>query len=1244
MLPNLLTGLSSLSLDVPQTTEEILYGSSKMQFQITSSGLDAFSLTSGYGTISISKYTISPNSNNDMWKLKTPSLIINLFSSSTRRLAETSRKITLSPTPLFYIVLPFSSVQNFNFSLDTTSSSFVSSNPSFVLPECTVYNGAEYVSCSKCNISSFTNYNITYGCYDSSLIYGSSSRRLLESDMSLHDDNFNIGWNGIDSQISHQSNQLVRYDKDRYLSSSSSATQFSSIIRTYIPPTSSPTGVPTAEILLPQVISVTSISTRTTIRATATLTGKHVLTTGFLYCIASTNASFSSMAILTQYGVNTAFKNLSSTLSVTLTNLIPFQDYYVFCGITTSNGFKSSSLKILSSRDYVKTACCRTISFTSVAPFVFGDLAVYTNAKQSVPQFSYSISYLPDDPLTIIPILSNLSYTIFSPQSISVIPSSITFTKLSTSIVGTFILSGNEYTEGTYSISLQVISSSGSISGYEVSSTASTGIISSSTPLPAPNMTLAIFSDSGAFVTILFSTATDQAGITTDTFLCSKLFSIGGLCSFLNTSAVKVTFPTTSSQLSPGSVVTLLSGLLRSACNAGSDCSLNIAASSLSVSVRPPYTPLFPTVIVNVPTQSGSCNNLTIDATTSSGSGGRSWKSVSWTVTSSNPSSQTASAIARRLNLRGKNVNQLVVVPSSLFGSESYTFRLSLTNFLGFTSSGSGTVSITGNPNLPTLTITGGSTSSFYSYQIPSMSALATVSSCALTNQIAYSTAIFLNGIRLNFSSNAADPRVFRVAAYTLPPGYSYRVQFNATASATDGYPAVTATTFGSITITRGAVTALIKGGSSRQSPIDKALELDASGSLDDDSLTPSFSYRWSCAISSVKSYGEDCSSIFSTDITLSKVSIPPYTLNVTLAYTFQVLVTSIDGRFSTATANVLPSGVGGVTLSITSSVSLINVDSKLSLSGTIFANYTGSVQVYASWSIYYAGNELTGVNTLTSTSSYFSAAEVLAKTSFPIAFDANTFAQGRTYNFRLSAFPTFDKSLSSFTETSVTINTPPSGGVITISPSKGDALATNFLISCSLWTSSNLPLSYSFSYKVSASSLELVVGSLSLISYAYTTLPSGLAQNNYFITIKNYASDTYGAASSISVSDKVSVLSQKLSSSFSSGNVDGAVQAVNNIASTVNLVNCSSASKSFCGSLNRDVCSAVPNTCSSCITGFTGIVGYSNTRCFNATKPYVPPGSGPPPGTIGASCNGNKIHGIVLRLSLEVRKLRIPS
>lgn len=1188
-----LTELSGASLKPPQTDEEKAYNSLNPQLTLSSSGLSAC-YSGDYAQLSIAKYTKNPNYNSD--DLQTTLLKIATYSSSSssRRLTAASRSVKLSKTPLYYLTLPFSQKQSFNFSIDITSNAFNKLNPDYVLPVCTVYNGYENVPCSNCNVSRITNYNVTYGCYDMSLLCGlSSSRRLEES--------------------------------DRYLATlTNSGSEFGSRIDTYKAPTSSPTSVPTTNPQLPQILSLSLTSSKTTITAKVSLTAKRQDTSGFIYCLASSNSSISSMSFLMSYGYSASFKNMSNSIPITMTSLTPSKSYYVYCGIKTSNGFKSSPVAILSMRKSIRTLCCRSATFSSVPLYVYGDLGIYSAGSSSKYTYYYSISYLPEHALTVTPILTSNSASSSSLSSISIIPASITFTSLSTSIIGSFILSGTSSTEGQYLLSLNFSSASNETVSAYTSSSAVTEIISLQSPLPAPNMTQAIFSDSGAFVFISFSVNTDNAGITNSSFACSQLFSgISAICSFVNSSTVSVSFATGSTLLNVGNIITLLPSKLRAQCLFGTTCSKNIAADALSVSVKAPKTPLTPTVTLNVPSQSGSCNNLTIDATTSSGNAGRSWKTVTWTVTGSE-SSVNAANIQSYLNRKGKNVFNLVSVPSSLLGSETYVIRLTLTNFLGSSSSASASVSIVGNANLPTLTVVGGSVAKFYAYQTVSVSCVATVSSCATTKKIDYTSAIFLNGIQLGSKSTASDSRIFKLDPYVLDAGYTYIVKFNATVAQTTQYSAITASTSLSVTILRGLVIAIIKGGSSRQIPQDNSLTLDASLSSDEDSSSAVLSYRWSCTITSILSFGTDCSSVFGTSsITLSSITIAANKLDTSYLYTFQVLVSSPDGRFSTASTTVEPSAAGGVTLTITSTTSIINADSKLSLNGYLAANYTGSTSVYAFWSVYFEGS-VVSVKTITSSALTFSAAEIYKTIAFPVAYSSNTFVQGRTYTFRLTAYPITNSGLSSYAETSVTINSPPSGGVLSVSPSKGDALVTSFYISTSLWVSNNLPLQYSFTYKISSSQPELVLGSYNQIPYVYTSLPAGLAAFSYYVTLYSYASDSYGAISSVSTkalvklqtgADVSSVLSSSLSTSFSSGNIDGAVQAVNNIAATVNAVNCSGASATLCASLNRDICQSQSNLCGSCLSGYIGVSGSSNSMCLSESSSE---------GTKGSACLTN--------------------
>jgi hypothetical protein len=82
---------------------------------------------------------------------------------------------------------------------------------------------------------------------------------------------------------------------------------------------------------------------------------------------------------------------------------------------------------------------------------------------------------------------------------------------------------------------------------------------------------------------------------------------------------------------------------------------------------------------------------------------------------------------------------------------------------------------------------------------------------------------------------------------------------------------------------------------------------------------------------------------------------------------------------------------------------------------------------------------------------------------------------------------------------------------------------------------------------------------------------------------------------SSISIS---SFTSSILSTYEADGNTDALYLSVNSVASTINVQNCSSAPN--CTALNRQPCLSLPNTCGTCFSGYTGVVGASNTQCTN--------------------------------------------
>lgn len=97
--------------------------------------------------------------------------------------AAVAPELDTSSVPLYMLTLPFSRLQHFNFSAMKFNSSVPRHERSnFTVPVCTQRSTDSYTHCKGCNVSSFTNDNVTYSCFDISQLCASSrSRRSLRN-------------------------------------------------------------------------------------------------------------------------------------------------------------------------------------------------------------------------------------------------------------------------------------------------------------------------------------------------------------------------------------------------------------------------------------------------------------------------------------------------------------------------------------------------------------------------------------------------------------------------------------------------------------------------------------------------------------------------------------------------------------------------------------------------------------------------------------------------------------------------------------------------------------------------------------------------------------------------------------------------------------------------------------------------------------------------------------------------------
>ena len=113
--------------------------------------------------------------------------------------------------------MQFSVKKNFNF----TAARMGHGRSNYTIPDCTLNTGHTYIPCGSCNVSSFTDFNVTFGCYNSydicpkSRTAGTSShRRVLLSQDAYLDDEVNEGI-PIEEDEEEGKGGIVKEEKDR---------------------------------------------------------------------------------------------------------------------------------------------------------------------------------------------------------------------------------------------------------------------------------------------------------------------------------------------------------------------------------------------------------------------------------------------------------------------------------------------------------------------------------------------------------------------------------------------------------------------------------------------------------------------------------------------------------------------------------------------------------------------------------------------------------------------------------------------------------------------------------------------------------------------------------------------------------------------------------------------------------------------------------------------------------------------
>jgi hypothetical protein len=821
--------------------------------------------------------------------------------------------------------------------------------------------------------------------------------------------------------------------------------------------------------------------------------------------------------------------------------------------------------------------------------------------------------------------------------------------------------------------------------GQEWSSPVIRVVTFSSEPVP-PQIVSAKFTNAGTAIQIAFDMPTDRAALRSTCpssnggicpaivgmFDCSQVLAFPparswapAKCTWASDAVLSVVLPADATVV-PTDVLVLRSAAVKQQCtDTANGCSSWPYSLSYNLTVAGADAPLVLVPIITGPSQVGSCDGFSISAGLSSGGGGRRFSTAVWSVSSDAGLADAAAAaeiiaIQRATALAsGKNLLAVVFNSSELSKGATYTFALTLSNFLGSSASTSLVVSKEGVP-LPALTIPGNAQRALLRSEDLTLFADASAPACASAStlsMLSYSWLVaggvpggaVMAPMAISLAQNSArDPRKLRLNAafmrtYLFPGG-----EYTVTAAVADSTGASNSAEI-RVLVSASPLLAVIVGGD-RSVGSNDAMVLNGTGSRDPDAGgvgTSPLTYSWTCApmvltASTIGSCGLDGIALNGPSL-----AVPANSLLPGRNYRF-VLIVAADTRTATADVDVTVTEQSPPTVSITASLSgKVNPDAKLSLTATVLSR----IGIIATWSLV-SGNLVWGGGNDTSIFATPTTVTAVANmlTPVPLVLLPGTLSGiGPGYVFRLTA--TDVAGNVGFGTFAVTVNSPPSAGRLFVSPPVGAVLLDKFTLKAEDWVDEDLPFKFKFGYIVGVASSEaaelFLTGAAQDSDQYIALLPQGKGSNDT-VTCVSYVYDSYGGAaratSEISVTPKqlsteelASASAGLLAAAAASGDTEATFAALGAIGGLLPrdavrsdagdsaeaaelIVACSSAPN--CTAFGRVACVVTtPGSCGACIPGLLSSTTTEQCMapsglCTNGVRDYTN-------GETGVDCGG---------------------
>ena len=940
-------------------------------------------------------------------------------------------------------------------------------------------------------------------------------------------------------------------------------------------------------------------------------------------------------------------------------NLQASTSYLIYFAAILDRGEITPTSWMLANRFNISTACCRSVS-------IIQSTALLVSGVDYESIITVRIEGMPVAPMKIMLALNRTAEFETTLITSALMPSSLDILGGLNSATTSYTISLSRLEVGNYSLTAKIMGSGSK--EYEVIyvSTKSAGSYASSLPfivqsqdkpLPPPQLSDATFANDGTFVVINFSTGTNQGGISSAKFTCDLLFSFNcasqSTCFWISSSSIYAYIDRRDECLMPGNIL-MLSPLarLQAACptnKCNSMSSWPIADVNQKLIVGTPDSALIPTIVLTLPDSLASCGSLILDVQSSIGSGGRSWRNATATVSIADiDKAMTEQSRLELSNIILELVKYLddfrleppTIIPSSfLLPGTTYLFTITLCNFLNKCGRAIKKVEIK-STIVPSLTITGAKNRFVTRNLVLSLFSSANIPTCdgeTIINRetLSYNWTVYsgigsgsgsavLNSLTLipTLRSTSNNPARFLLPSYSLSSNSFYTIVCTVTTSLSKQQ----ASSFIQVTVGQGAIVAVFIGSKMKSVRKGGSITIDASASYDEDVADGGgdLLYSWIC-LQTQPILSSSCDGVLNNFVDSSISAVPKLSLiakeDIDASFTggnevaeieTQITVTVYDqekSRSSSAslTLTILPSLSPVITLSSNLYRTKMNPAESLKLAASV--NVPSGLASNMSWTL---DDTTAGIVDLQATSltpisqvyQPIGSNSASMRILFYLALPANSLPSGITYSFTLiCSLASPGRSASSVI--SIEVNKAPSPGLFLISPSfGGEELSTSFVFSCSRWIDADLPLTFVFGY-LSSSGQQVMLRSRSEASFSSNQLPAGqrrlLSPSDGYLNILTGISQVYDSylASSyieaqVEVKEKttqlstIDILSFVQNSSLSSATL--ASSSVDEIKQATALVmyllnKVDCTQAPNCTALNRKSCSRTANTCGECIS-----------------------------------------------------------